>query len=316
MKESLIELCNRVINNYKKSKEDFRYDGEYINHFASLIYGNRNKEVPTKRIKEIRSFIKNNTSRMSYFRGDILYILSFLIGNEENWKSITEKIILVYEELIEKGFKESHYLVLTSYAIVKYSKGKDLNYIINKTHYIYEDMKQKYDNVTNEEDHLQCALLALNDINTGELYLKMKGVFELISDFDMFSRNSVQGLAMTVLLNKKVEDLNIIYNLLKEFENRDIKISHQFLSIIGMINVEDGVQRYVDKVEMVIDYLCEVESQYEFYMDRSFRAFIAIMLIEFSKEVEEERYLEELLSMGVYSFLVSKNQGVFSEVLA
>ena len=47
MKESLIELCNRVINNYKKSKEDFRYDGEYINHFASLIYGNRNKEVPT-----------------------------------------------------------------------------------------------------------------------------------------------------------------------------------------------------------------------------------------------------------------------------
>ena len=83
-----------------------------------------------------------------------------------------------------------------------------------------------------------------------------------------------------------------------------------------MIRVEDGVQRYVDKVEMVIDYLCEVESQYEFYMDRSFRAFIAIMLIEFSKEVEEERYLEELLSMGVYSFLVSKNQGVFSEVLA
>ena len=301
MKESLIELCNRVINNYKKSKEEFRYDGEYINHFASLIYGNRNKEVPTKGIKEIRSFIKNNTSRMSYFRGDILYILSFLIGNEENWKSITEKIILVYEELIEKGFKESHYLVLTAYAIVKYSKGKDLNYIINKTHYIYEDMKQKYDNVTNEEDHLQCALLALNDINTDELYLKMKGVFELILDFDMFSRNSVQGLAMTVLLNKKVEDL---------------KISHQFLSIIGMIRVEDGVQRYVDKVEMVIDYLCEVESQYEFYMDRSFRAFIAIMLIEFSKEVEEERYLEELLSMGVYSFLVSKNQGVFSEVLA
>ncbi len=64
----------------------------------------------------------------------------------------------------------------------------------------------------------------------------MKGVFELISDFDMFSRNSVQGLAMTVLLNKKVEDLNIIYNLLKEFENRDIKISHQFLSIIGIIS--------------------------------------------------------------------------------
>ena len=316
MKQSLMDLCNRVINNYKKVKEDFRYDGEYINHFASLIYGNRNQDVPVKRIKEIRSFIKNNTSRMSYFRGDILYILSILIGNEENWKTISEQIISVYEEMIESGFRESHYLVLTSYAIVKYSEDKDINNIINKTRFIYESMKQKYDNVTDEGDHLQCALLALNDVDTIDLYEKMNSVFDLISDFDMFSKNSVQGLAMTILLNKNAEDLNVIYRLLKEFEDRDIKLSHQFLSIIGVINVDKGVEKYADKIEMVIDYLCEEDSQYEFYMDKSVRVFIAIMLIEFSKEVEGEKYLEELLSIGVYSLLVSKNQGLFSEVLA
>lgn len=316
MKQGLIDLCNRVINNYKKAKEDFRYDGEYINHFASLVYSNRKEDITTKRIKEIRLFIKNNTSRMSYFRGDILYILSFLIGSEENWEKVVEEIISVYEEMIEKGFKESHYLVLTSYAIVRYSNGKDIDNIINKTQYIYENMKQKYDNVTNEGDHLQCALLALNEIDTSELYQKMNGIFELISDFDMFSKNSVQGLAMAILLNKKVEDLNVIYNLLKEFENRDIKVSHQFLPIIGILNINEGIERYVNQIEMVIDYLCEEDSQYEFYMDKSFRVFIAIMLIEFSKKTEEERYLEELLSIGVYSFLVSKNQGLFSEVLA
>lgn len=316
MKESIIDLCNRVINNYKKVKEDFRYDGEYINHFASLVYGNRKQDVPTKRIKEIRSFIKNNTSRMSYFRGDILYILSFLIGSEEEWDKVIEKIILVYEELIEKGFKESHYLVLTAYAIVKYSEERDFDDIINKTKHIYDDMKQRYDNVTNEGDHLHCSLLALNDVNTSDLYLKMDSLFELVSDFDMFSKNSVQGLAMTTLLNKDVEELNIIYKLLKEFEDRDIKVSHQFLSIIGMATVDGDVERYADKIDMVTDYLCKEDFQYEFYMDRSFRTFIAIMIIEFSKEVAEERYLEELLSMGVYSFLVSKNQGLFSEVLA
>ena len=36
MKESLIELCNRVINNYKKSKEDFRYDGEIYKSFCII----------------------------------------------------------------------------------------------------------------------------------------------------------------------------------------------------------------------------------------------------------------------------------------
>lgn len=316
MKDSLIAVCNRVINNYRKVKEDFRYDGEYLNHFASLIYGNRRGDIPTKKIKEIRTFIKNNTSRMSYFRGDILYIVSFLIGNEDDWKSVCNEIIKVYDDLVEAGFKESHYLVLTAYSIVKYTEEKDRNNIIDKTKVIFKDMKVKYDNVTNEEDHLQCALLAINNVRSNELYFNMKNIFGIISNSDMFSRNSVQGLAMTMLLNKKVKDMNSIYNLLKEFEDRDTKISHQFLSVIGMINIDGNVKDYVDKVEDVIDYLCEEDSQYEFYMDRSFRTFLAIILIEFSKDIKEERYLEELLSMGLYSFLVSKNQGLFSEVLA
>lgn len=316
MKDMLNRICDIVISNFKKAKEEFRFDGEYINHFASLIYANRNEEIPTKEIKEIRTYIKNNTSRMSYFRGDILYILSILIGNEPNVENFISEIIDTYENLIEYGFKESQYLVLTAYTIVKHSKRDEREEIICKTKDVYELMKERYDNVTNEEDHLGCCLLALNKVSGRNLNESMSNVFETVSELDMFSKNSVQGLAMALSLNKKTKHLNRVRDLLVEFEENDMKISHQFLPLLGVTSINKNIQDYINEVNEVIEYLSEEDSQYEFYMDKSFRTFIAIALIEFSKDIKEERYLEELLSMGVYSFLVSKNQGLFSEILA
>ena len=51
-------------------------------------------------------------------------------------------------------------------------------------------------------------------------------------------------------------------------------------------------------------------------MDSSFRVFIAVALLECATKHNEEKYLNELLTMGVYSFIVSKNQNVISESLA
>ena len=58
------------------------------------------------------------------------------------------------------------------------------------------------------------------------------------------------------------------------------------------------------------------EAEYEFYMDKGFRFFIAMALLESSKNNRNERYIYELFSKGVYSLIVSKNQGIFDEVLA
>ena len=310
------DMCDLTIDNYRKVKETFRYDGEYINHFASLIYSNIAKEIPDKKIKEVRTQIKDRTSRMSCFRGDILYILSFLLGQEKNTDKCIEEVITTYDKLIEAGFRESQYLVLSAYSLVKYGDFKNRFSDIYRMKEIYNIMKERYDNVTNDEDYLECALLALNKVDDCDVTDWMDIIFDSVAELDMFSRNSVQGLTMALLLNKSTSALYTIHELLIEFEERDMKISHQFLPLLGVVAGYDTPSKYVDEVKEVIDYLCEEESLYEFYMDKSFRTFIAIALVEFSKNIKEERYLNELLSIGVYSFLVSKNQGVFKEILA
>lgn len=316
MNKKITSLCDLTVKNYRKVKEELRYDGEYINHFASLVYFDYEEDIQTSRVKKLRTYIKEKTSRMSCFRGDILYMISFLIVDEKDKEYFIDEIISTYELLIESGFKESQYLVLTSYVLVKYGQKENRFFDISNIKEIFSLIKERYDNVTNEEDYLECALLTLTNVNNDKVVDNIDVVVNSLSELDMFSKNSVQGLAMAILLNKSAFDLYNINELLIEFERRDMKISHQFLPLLGIINHNKSAKEYVDEVNEVIKYLCEEEALYEFYMDKSFRTFIAIAIIELSKKDKKERYVKELLSVCVYSFLLSKNQGVFSEILA
>ena len=316
MKEIIKNICDITVKNYKVLRDEFRFDGEYINHFAAIVYSNVNMDIPNENVKKIRRYIKDKTSRISCFRGDILYILSFLIAKQKNIESFTDEVINTYDEMIDAGFNESQYLVLSSYAFVKYGKLQDTASNISLMKEIYKEMKLKYDNVTNEEDYLECALLSLRRDNKDLISKYMDKTINSIMSLDMFSKNGAQGLTISLLLNKNNHARERIQQLLLEFEKREIKISHQFLPFIGSATGISKPEKYCDEVNEVIEYLCSVEYEYEFFMDKSFRVFIALSIIELSKDKKQERNLEELLALGVYSFIVSKNQGLLEEVLA
>jgi len=316
MESTTEKICDLTVKNYRKVKDELRYDGDYINHFSALIYAGAKKEVPCEQVKSIRSLIKEKTSRMSCFRGDILYIGSFLIALEDNVKCFISKLLNSYNQLLEIGFKESKYLVLACYTLVKYSKEDELflNMVMMKD--IYETIRRKYRNLTNDEDYLECALFSINGIKKEVVIEYMDNKFKDYSEMDKLSKNSIQSLTMAVLLNKNKKVTNSVEDLLIEFEEEDIKIGHQFLSLLGMVAGYDMPKEYIKKVNQVIEYLCKEEGKYEFYMDKSFRIFIGIFIVEASRNNKEERYINEFLSEGVYSLIVSKNQGIFEEVLA
>lgn len=309
-------ICDLTIKNYRKVKEELRYDGDYINHLSALIYAGVKKEVPYKEVKLIRRLIKEKTSRMSFFRGDILYVVSILISLEGDINGFTSKLLSNYDDLLEIGFKESKYLVLACYTLVKHSKADELFSNMVRMKDIYDTIRHKYRNVTNDEDYLECALLSIKGIENDQIIVYMDNLFNESSELEKLSKNSIQSLSMAALLNKNEKCSDNVEKLLIEFEEEDMKIGHQFLSLLAVVAGFDEPKEYTQKVNEVIEYLCKEAGEYEFYMDKSFRIFIGIVLVEFSRNNNEERYINELLSEGVYSLILSKNQGVFEEVLA
>lgn len=305
--------CDLLVSNYKNIKEEFRYDGECINHFASLIYADSEGKIPTKKIKSIRTIIKNSTSRMSSFRGDILYMLSFLIAKEDNEKQYISEVIETYDELIEEGFRESASLVLASYAIVKHALPSEKQKTIKNMMEIYKGMEISYKNITNEEDYLECALLALNGLDKDKSVNFMESSFNSVVKLNLFSKNSIQGFIMALLLNENNPEFNSIKELLLEFQKQGIKVCHRTLALLGIAAGDGDAKIYVNKVKEGIDYICSENYEYEYFMDKSFRTFIVVALIEESKKIHKEKFLNELIAMVVYLFITSKKQCVIDQ---
>ena len=315
MVSKIKSICDTIIENYRYSKQELRFDGDYINHFAALINGYNLNKIPVQAVKDIRRYIKIKTSNMSPFRGDMLYILSFLIASNSgiNIYEFTDNILETFENLVNEGFEECEDLVLASYAITKYIKKDERKIIVEKMRYIFLTIKNKYGNLTKQDDYLLCSLLAINNIELYSVTEKMDSIFNYLNDLNLCSKNGIQGLTNAILLNENKNVLRKAANLLIKLEENDYRISHQFLHIIGVLVDNQDITNCIKDVQEVIEYLCEEEYEYDFYIDKDFRNMMAVVIVLLGDR--NVKYIDELIALGTYSFLHSKNQGMMNEVL-
>ena len=316
MDKLLRDRINLTIENYREAKIELRNDGDLINHFASLIYTHYEKEIPFEKIKEIRKYIKATSSRVSPFRGEILYILSLLIALEEgNEIDLVSKIYEAYEVLKSEGFNECDYLVLTSFVLAKYGNNRDKEKIAKKMKDVFILLKEKYYNITGEDDYLVCALWALNDIDIKTIDEFIETIYNHMTNLNIKSKNGIQSLTNAIMLNGSSGHMYKTIEFISQLEKRDIKLAQQFLPLLGVLSNRD-IRKSVDLIEGVIEVLCDEESEYEYYMDKGFRTIIAITIISTATISEKRNYIDELLAQGIYCFIKSKNKGMFAEALA
>ena len=314
MDKFLVDRIQMTVDNYRLAKEELRNDGDIINHFAALVFSHYEKEIPVERIKEIRKNIKSATTMMSPFRGDTLNILSLLIATVDNEQELIDDMYETMDMLEEEGFLSGSYLALTALTISKYCKYKDKKEIIKRIKELYIIRKEKYSNITNDDDYLLCTLWVINNIQAETVDDFIENIFDHIADSNIRSKNGIQGLANAIILNGSSGEMYRTMEFMLQLQKRNIKIANQFLPLLGVIT-NYNPRRNVDIVEGVIEYLCDEEGEYEYYIDKGFRTIIAIAIIAFCTMTDKKRYIDELLAQGILSFINSKNKGIFEEVL-
>lgn len=317
MEKFLVDRIDRTVDNYRLAKEYLKNDGDILNHFASLVFSHYEREIPIDRINEIRKEIKAVTPRMSPFRGDILYIISLLIAttDKDMQQEIIENMFSAMEKLEENGFRPCSHLVLTAYVIGRYGNPRKQDDIVYKLKESYILLKEKYNNITNEDDYLLCALWSINNIEVEVVNDFIENVYDHVADYNIRTKNGVQGLSNAMILNGSSGHMYRNMEFLLQLQKRDIKIANQFLPLVGVLS-NTNPRRTVDLVEGVIEDLCDKEAEYEFYLDKGFRTIIAVVIVSFCTISDKRRYIDELLAHGVISFINSKNKGIFEEALS
>ena len=156
--------------------------------------------------------------------------------------------------------------------------------------------------------------MVINNVQLGIVDDFIENIFEHIATSNIRSKNGVQGLANAIILNGSLGEMYRTMEFMLYLEKRNIKIANQFLPLIGVV-ANYNPRKNVDIVEGVIEYLCDEEGEYEYYIDKGFRNIIAIVIVAFCTITDKKRYIDELLAQGVLSFINSKNKGIFEEVL-
>lgn len=320
MNDEIKLVCDMTVGNYKIATKGLRYDGDYINHFSALINGYNRKCIPVDEVKEIRSIIKSKTSNMSVFRGDMLYIVSFLIAlyEKEDRKVIIDDIINTFDLLVEEGFNESEYLILSAYSIVRYVKLKYRKLVIKRARNIFNIIKYRHGNYTGEDDYLLCTLLAIDNNDIDNLNATINSLFESMSNLKMYSNNEIQSLTNSILLNKDRDVKENVIDLLIGLDKNNLKLSHNFPQALGIMIKKQNVDKSIHLMKQVTEYLCMAEAEYDFYIDKCFRNLIALTIVFMSerKNRKQINYSDEILAFCTYSFILTKNQGLFNEILA
>ncbi|MFQ9616772.1 MAG: DUF4003 family protein, partial [Clostridium butyricum] len=227
-----------------------------------------------------------------------------------------DSILETFDMLIDERFKESEYLVLSAFSIARYIDKSDRLITIKRTKHIFNIIKQKYGNLTKDDDYLLCTLLAVNGLEFECMTEYMDFIFNYMHDLKLFSNNGIQCLTNSILLNSNENTPDKISKLLVALEENELKIGYQFLQLFGVMVENQDIEKSICDIKKIIEYLCDEESEYNFYIDKDFRNMIAFVIAFTESGNTEKKYVDELLAFGTYSFLVSKNQGIINEVLA
>lgn len=265
MNNNIREVCDFTIGNFRRASENLRFDGELINHFASMLNGYKRKFIDGERIRVIRNNIEEKTSKTSQFRGDNLYILSFLIESNNGLMQdkILNDIVSVYNMMIDENMPISEQLVFSAYSICKHADKEDYKKYVKSAEDIYSLLKENY---------LLCVMLALNN-NTCEDVSK---VLKAYKDFG-FSKSMIASM---ILNNKNIEKkIRLCQSLNKELNECNLKIPSQFLLAADSELLDENVDRCVHFVKQVTEYMCIEESAYIMYMDTEIRNMIALTIV-------------------------------------
>ncbi|GKU23600.1 DUF4003 domain-containing protein [Clostridium folliculivorans] len=303
-----------MINNYIKSKNKLKYDGDLLNHFAALILTNSAKELNYEKIRAIRKFIKESTSWFSTFRGNNLYVISILLSLEEEWQKRFRRIQKWEEHLKDAGFVESPYLSIGIWILTENFKDEEMYTVSKKMREIFLLMKEEYYNVTSSDDYIICAILVTQGLSSHTYMDITNKAYDEITNHDFTTNNGAQTLATILCTNPSEWNNNLekAIDICKLVKSSVGSIQPQYVGVIGVAStVIKDADSFIREVYSVEKYLNGLPD-YQFFMDRGFRLMISMFMVILSKKKLKTNYLNSIMALIINYSLVSQQQAIIS----
>ena len=106
------------------------FDNNKIKILESLLYIINKNELDKSELKSIRKYISKSELR-NVFNGNVKKAISAFLCSNFQYEKIVKDTIIIYDNLVNKGFKKDKYLELLSFIITLRFHEKEYDIILN-----------------------------------------------------------------------------------------------------------------------------------------------------------------------------------------
>ncbi|AOR23177.1 DUF4003 family protein [Clostridium taeniosporum] len=283
--KSKVDIFKEYYNEINKA---LIFDNNKVKIVESLLYIINKNELDKRELKDIRKYISKSELKI-LFNGNVKKVISAFLCSNFQYKKIIKDTVIIYDSLVNKGFKKDKYLELLSFIITLRFPEEEYDTILNNMLKIKSEIKNKIQGIDEfklinicfinlsmfcrEYDHLVKKYLKIYFKLLKQSFNKEESFYIAIAMINLEEKD------YTSYINKIIEAKELLNNTKIE-----MKEEHYLLLGLGSLIIENN-DEFVDNIFDVYSSLCEKRFVKK---DQIVIVSITLVLYEYIEIISEE----------------------------
>ncbi|GAA0771474.1 DUF4003 domain-containing protein [Clostridium subterminale] len=297
-----------------------KWDYRLSHMLCSMLYTNEERILDANRIKEMRDYIKKNTSIFSSFKGTTLPIIATMLSLDESPERLFTKTQLLYDKMKQQNFRGSEYLTIAAMQVAKIKIESEHDRVINRMKEFYDKLRKVHPFLTSTDDYIYVAMVAMTDI---DLDLAIRRVVTIENRLKpiLGGGNDMQALALVLLITDNDDDelCSKVLELYKCLKDKKYKLHYNgTMSTLGVLAMTSS-NMYLIAEELVngAEYLKDKKGFGAFSIGKVQRAmfsanFVALQYVGDMKN----NLLEGTISNNITNIIIAQQMATIAATMA
>lgn len=320
MDELLRQKADLLSENYMTLKKCFKWEAALVNHFGAMVHTTKGVKVNPELLREVRKYLKDETSWISQFRGTNLQIISSLLCLEDNYRQMFAGVAELYKKLRDAGFQYSTQLPLSAFTIAKAAPEQDWDYRIVRMKAFYKKMKEKHFWITSTDDYVHAAILATTDMDVDNTSEEIERCYHTLNNGGLYKGNYLQTLSHVMALGEEDTDRKCskAIKIFKDLKDRKCNLNYYGLASVGVLAlIASDTDKVVDDVKQAYDYIYGKDGYGFWSLDKNTRSILASSLVsDFYLEGVEKGLLQVTLGNSITAIIIAQQTAAISAACA
>jgi hypothetical protein len=316
----VIENMNQYMDKYHELKSGFPWDTPLIKMFCAMVSLTSKQDVFISDIKEMRAYIKQNSSVFSNFRGMNELMLATLMAKDMTGQERFDLTAKLYQDLKSAGFKSGTYLPLAAYTLAGYQGDYQSSHLIERMSAFYKGMKEKHFWLTGQDDYVFAALLAMGKSPVDTAIEHMEIAYEDLAQIGFKKGNGLQSLSHILTMGEEAYQSKLlrVEAIEKRLRDAGYRLRDHYMPVIGVFSLlgERG-QELVDESVSSAEWLKAQRGFGAFSIDKKTRFLLASSLT-LNHEVHEmaNNVNQTILANSIQSIIIAQQAATMASIVA